>query len=112
MMDLLLDPVGTGSQAWRWEADGGYYTTPLGNFVGWFLVGMAIFGGYFLCERSYPARPIIPDGQRFARLGASIGCGMFVLPAALAITLGRPVAVVLFVMGMAPVLASFYSRRN
>ena len=46
--DLLLEPLATSVGAWAWEREGSYYGTPIGNFAGWLLVGVALYGSFFL----------------------------------------------------------------
>ena len=41
-IDLLLDPVMVNKGAWRWFSTGPYFGIPTGNFIGWFLVSLAI----------------------------------------------------------------------
>jgi len=47
-MDLFLDPLGVSGGTWTWPDGGSYFGIPLMNFVGWFIVGVAIFLPYFL----------------------------------------------------------------
>lgn len=108
IIDLLLDPVGTGVGAWVWEETGAYYTTPLGNFAGWLTVAMIIFVGYFLFERIHPPRPAVEDSGAFERLLGTLGLGLLLLPTALAVVLGRHLAAVLFALGMMPILSTWY----
>ncbi len=45
--DLALDPVAVSLGLWSWERPGSYFGVPWGNFVGWWVVSMIIFGiGY------------------------------------------------------------------
>jgi len=45
--DLFLDPLATSVRAWTWQSPGGYFGVPVGNYAGWWLVGMVIYTTYF-----------------------------------------------------------------
>ncbi|UCG65995.1 MAG: carotenoid biosynthesis protein [Deltaproteobacteria bacterium] len=43
-LDLLIDPLASGPLGyWIWEEKGWYYGVPLTNFLGWFVVSLALF---------------------------------------------------------------------
>jgi len=43
-LDLLIDPLASGPLGyWIWEENGGYCGVPLTNFLGWFVVSLALF---------------------------------------------------------------------
>jgi uncharacterized membrane protein len=50
-VDLIIDPLGTYSGLWFWDEPGDYFGTPLGNFRGWFLVGLVICCLYLRTEK-------------------------------------------------------------
>ncbi|OGI77547.1 hypothetical protein A3B85_02320 [Candidatus Nomurabacteria bacterium RIFCSPHIGHO2_02_FULL_37_13] len=41
-IDLLLDPVAVGNNAWSWQKGTRYFGIPWQNFLGWFFVGVLI----------------------------------------------------------------------
>ena len=44
-IDLVIDPLAANQLSyWRWQQSGAYYGIPLHNFIGWFVVGLLIFG--------------------------------------------------------------------
>ncbi len=104
VMDLVLDPISTGVGAFVWDSPGAYYTTPLGNYAGWFLVGMTVFAGYALFEWFHPSRPVVLDSRTHERLMGLLGLVLLSLPALLAFVLGRAPSVLFFVLGFAPIL--------
>jgi uncharacterized membrane protein len=54
--DLFLDPLATSLGAWQWAEPGAYLGIPIRNYRGWFLVGLAIYGSFFLGQRRHAAR--------------------------------------------------------
>ena len=53
--DLVIDPLGVLSGAWIWHEPGTvYFGVPLGNFLGWFLVGFIICGAFLALEGPSP----------------------------------------------------------
>ena len=61
--DVFLDPRMAREGYWRWERRGRYEGIPAGNFAGWYLVGLALFGIWALAERR---RGADRDGTAFA----------------------------------------------
>lgn len=49
-IDLFMDPLQVHAGSWRWLTGGPYYGIPIGNFVGWFFVAVAVTGIYRLFE--------------------------------------------------------------
>jgi uncharacterized membrane protein len=94
-IDLLLEPVGTGLQAWKWQVPGWYYSTPLGNFIGWFLVGTVIFSGYFALELQCRPRPR-EDSKRMERLSGLMPLATQLPLVVMALFLGCYLGVLLF----------------
>jgi putative membrane protein len=41
--DLCLDPLAVALGLWRWNEAGPYFGVPLGNYVGWIVVGFLIY---------------------------------------------------------------------
>jgi len=56
--DFSLDPLAVAVQAWTWEQPGAYFGIPASNYWGWFVVGLTIYGLFFMFER--PAAPCSP----------------------------------------------------
>jgi putative membrane protein len=57
-IDLVLDPVAAGPMnLWEWAHEGRYYGIPLTNFVGWFVVGLAVFAVLLALGRREPVSP-------------------------------------------------------
>lgn len=54
--DLTLEPMAMQFGLWKWAWDGSYYGTPYRNFLGWFVVGVAIYASYFF----FTARGVRP----------------------------------------------------
>jgi putative membrane protein len=53
-LDLMIDPLASGPLGyWVWETQGMYYGIPTINFMGWFLVSLALF---LLLRQSWPVR--------------------------------------------------------
>ncbi|NQU69825.1 MAG: carotenoid biosynthesis protein [Rhodospirillales bacterium] len=53
-LDLMIDPLASGPLGyWVWQNKGIYYGIPTINFVGWFLVSLALF---FLLRQPWPVR--------------------------------------------------------
>lgn len=50
--DVALDPQMVGLGFWTWPDGGAYVGIPLQNFLGWFLVGLLVFGTWSLVRRS------------------------------------------------------------
>ena len=76
--DLVLDPLATSVEAWAWVCAGGFYGTPYLNYVGWFVVGTAIYLGYFSVRgiREQPARV---TGQAFDLIWTAANLAFLVL---------------------------------
>lgn len=56
--DVALDPQMVGLGFWSWPEGGAYAGIPLQNFVGWFLVGLLVFGLWsLLTRRNAPPTP-------------------------------------------------------
>ena len=104
VVDLLLDPLSTRLGAWSWGLRGAYYDTPWGNYPGWLGVGMAIFSGYFLCERSWPSRASLAGSRAYAWRAWLEGVALLALPMVLAFALDRGPAALLCILFLAPVL--------
>jgi uncharacterized membrane protein len=49
--DLFLDPQMVGEGYWVWASRGRYRGIPIGNYLGWFLTGIAVMG---ILERALP----------------------------------------------------------
>lgn len=54
--DVALDPQMVGIGYWEWPNGGAYVGIPLVNFLGWFAVGLVVFGWWGLVARA-PSRP-------------------------------------------------------
>ena len=54
--DVALDPQMVGQGLWIWPNGGAYEGIPLVNFLGWFTVGLVLFGWWALIVRP-PTRP-------------------------------------------------------
>ncbi len=124
-VDLLIEPVGTGLGAWQWHDPGCYYTSPLGNFVGWFCVGMVIFTGHFLAvgparpdpasspgeADAGPSRPraLTPeDSKEVERLGMLTALVIQAFTLAMTLWLGGYLAVLLYLLALTWVGAQWY----
>ncbi len=55
-MDLHIEPLSVYAGLWRWEQPGPYFGAPLGNLLGWFIVGVAIYTPFFTLVRPNPIR--------------------------------------------------------
>lgn len=93
--DVALDPQMVGIGYWAWPDGGAYAGIPLVNFLGWFAVGLVVFGWWALVARA-PSRPSGPG------LVDALG------PLLYAWTwIGETVAHVLFFEGWGVAIASF-----
>ena len=93
--DVALDPQMVGQGLWIWPNGGAYEGIPLVNFLGWFTVGLVLFGWWALIVRP-PTRP--------SRLAAADLLG----PALYLWTwIGETVAHSLFFAGWSVAVASF-----
>lgn len=50
-VDLAIDAVAIRVGFWTWTPPGVWFGVPLGNFLGWFLVGTLFTGGWVLLDR-------------------------------------------------------------
>lgn len=56
-IDLLIEPLAQASGAWQWNPQGTDTAAPIGNYLGWWLVGFTIYALFFLLRRSAKPRP-------------------------------------------------------
>jgi uncharacterized membrane protein len=114
--DLFLDPLGTSAAAWTWTEPGGYFGTPLSNYVGWFVVATSI-GVVFLSLRPSDSRSVSGDdaGRRIRSLDAMfVGTSLALTALCLAacvIRLRTLVPVLLSILAMAPYWVAWFSSR-
>ena len=60
LLDVVIDPLAVRGDRWflghlfDYPVPGAYFGVPLSNFAGWFLVGLAIVGGFLGLSRSAP----------------------------------------------------------
>ncbi len=59
-IDLILDPLQVHQGSWSWLEGGPYFGVPIGNFIGWFMVGLLISLIFRTYEYFFP-HPHIPD---------------------------------------------------
>lgn len=104
-LDLFLDPLAVSVGAWTWARRGPYFGIPLGNFGGWWVVGLAIYVCYFLLERPGPVgRGPERDPLDWMFVIASVGFALLTVPALLAhVGSLLPLAIAL------PILAPFWA---
>ena len=112
--DVALDPQMVGIGYWEWPNGGAYVGIPLVNFLGWFAVGLVLFGWWALVARvpHVPSRRSLVDalgpllyawtwiGETvahalfFAGWGVAIASfaamGVFAVPALLRLRAGEP----------------------
>ena len=113
VVDLLLDPVGSGLGGWKWTRAGAYYGVPLLNSAGWMLVGSLIFAGFAWLTRNVPVHSRVPDPERHARNALWWGGLLLVPVAGMALSLGRPGAVLAFLLAGLPLVRrpALHSKR-
>ena len=92
--DVALDPQMVGLGIWEWPNGGLYHGIPLVNFLGWFAVGLILFGWWALAERG--VRP------RSAPLVDALGVALYAWT-----WIGETVAHALFFEGAGVAMASF-----
>lgn len=94
-IDLLVDPVAAGPLGlWNWHVSGAYLGVPAGNFWGWLLVGVTVFGAARVLQIPAAAQnDRRPDGAAYVGLGlvtiytvTALAEGMYV-PAIIGLTL-------------------------
>ena len=68
LLDVVVDPLAVRGESWflgrifYYAEPGTYFGVPLSNFVGWFLVGCVIVGGYLWAVGRRPPAPGSPLG--------------------------------------------------
>jgi len=107
--DLSLDPLATFVGAWTWSEPGGYLGVPLGNFAGWFLVGIIIYGVFFAVEPDGTEAPA--PGFDAVVVGLTGALGLLAL-VAVAAHVGHWLPMVLSAAVMAPYVAYWYHMRT
>lgn len=81
--DLVLDPLAMTVEAWEWHHQGSYFGTPYLNYLGWFLVGLAIYLCYFWMESIRPRPNVAPPSfLDFAWMIGNLACLALVAVAA------------------------------
>jgi len=53
-IDLFMDPLQVIKGNWSWAGGGLYFGIPIGNFIGWFIVGVIVSGIFRFFEYCYP----------------------------------------------------------
>lgn len=93
--DVALDPQMVGLGFWAWPDGGAYAGIPLQNFLGWFLVGLLVFGLWGALTRSAP-EPV--PNRAVDLLGPILYAWTWI---------GETIAHLLFFNGLGVALASF-----
>lgn len=106
--DLLLDPLAHSVHAWTWQNQGAYFGIPFANFVGWFLVGLAIYLPFFALLGRRTETPKLFDAILvFANEAmAVLGC------LAALLHLGSPIPVALFLLTVGPFWIYWHSQAD
>jgi uncharacterized membrane protein len=79
LVDVVVDPLAVRGESWflgrifYYAEPGSYFGVPLSNFVGWFLVGWAIVGGYLWAV----GRRAQPLGSPMGGIGLYYGVVVF-----------------------------------
>jgi uncharacterized membrane protein len=60
-IDLFMDPIQVHVGTWHWLNGGVYFGVPLGNFLGWFLVTVAVTGLFRGWEYLKPRPSLVAD---------------------------------------------------
>jgi uncharacterized membrane protein len=72
LLDVVIDPLAVRGERWflghlfDYPAGGAYFGVPLSNFAGWFLVGLAIVGGFLASTRAHPLGSPLPGTGLYA----------------------------------------------
>lgn len=103
--DLALDPLATSVGAWTWTEQGVYLGIPLGNFAGWFLVGIVIYGVFFAVEPDRTEAHVAGFDAVIVGLTGALGLLALV---AVAAHVGHWLPMVLSAVIMAPYVAYWY----
>ncbi len=102
-LDMLFDPIMVcpERERWVWAFGGSYFSIPIQNFLGWFLVGFTIS----LLIRLYDIRAAhwVPLGRKFVHyLPSGLYFCMFALFALLSVVDGYPQYALIGFAGMVP----------
>lgn len=100
--DLLLDPVGTATGAWRWRVLGLYYGTPIGSFLGWFLTGLIIYGVYFLYEFTHTQRSCFEQDLVFKHFAGAVAIVLAYFCGIINVLHGQTLALLIFTACLLP----------
>ena len=98
-------PIG----AWTWSESGGYLGVPASNFVGWFLVGIVIYGVFFAVE---PDRTEAPAPALDALIVGLIGALGLLALLAVGAHVRHWLPIVLSVAVLAPYFGYWYRTRD
>ncbi|MCB1487602.1 MAG: carotenoid biosynthesis protein [Bauldia sp.] len=108
-VDLALDPLAISIGAWTWSESGGYLGVPASNFVGWFLVGIVIYGVFFAVE---PDRTEAPAPALDALIVGLIGALGLLALLAVGAHVRHWLPIVLSVAVLAPYFGYWYRTRD
>lgn len=108
--DLFLDPQMVGEGYWVWARRGRYRGIPLGNYLGWFVTGLAVMG---ILERALPTSDSSHDSSRRAdaSLVATYGFVGVMETVGFARYFRDPVVATIGGIGMLPLAAAAIVRR-